>query len=296
MPDAWRQLESNQTARLCTFDIESAEKRVVYQTAGAVIEAPNWAPDNMLVYNSDGLLYQVPCDGSSQPAPIGTGDIRDANNDHVLSPDGRFVYLSAGDGHLYEVAIDGGLPRRVSNTHEEPFQYFLHGISPDGEILTYTGARGFEGDAFGSLDLFTIPVAGGSDTQLTRFVKPSDGPEFSPDGTWIYFNSELASSAPGHSQLFRMRTDGTEVTQLTKDERVNWFPHLSPDGDKLVYLSYGPGTTGHPANQGVVIRSMNPDGGSSHDLVSLCGGQGTINVNSWAPDNRRFAYVDYPVI
>jgi hypothetical protein len=30
-------------------------------------------------------------------------------------------------------------------------------------------------------------------------------------------------------------------------------------------------------------------------LVALDGGQGTINVPSWAPDGSAFAYVDYPV-
>jgi Tol biopolymer transport system component len=28
-------------------------------------------------------------------------------------------------------------------------------------------------------------------------------------------------------------------------------------------------------------------------LVELMGGQGTINVNSWSPDSKRFAYVSY---
>jgi TolB protein len=28
--------------------------------------------------------------------------------------------------------------------------------------------------------------------------------------------------------------------------------------------------------------------------ASVEGGQGTINVNSWSPDSRRFAYVVYP--
>jgi hypothetical protein len=27
----------------------------------------------------------------------------------------------------------------------------------------------------------------------------------------------------------------------------------------------------------------------------LIGGQGTLNVNSWAPDSRRFAFVAYPL-
>jgi hypothetical protein len=28
-------------------------------------------------------------------------------------------------------------------------------------------------------------------------------------------------------------------------------------------------------------------------LAKLFGGQGTINVNSWSPDSRRFAFVSY---
>jgi hypothetical protein len=40
---------------------------------------------------------------------------------------------------------------------------------------------------------------------------------------------------------------------------------------------------------------MAPDGSDERDLVAFFGGQGTINVNSWAPDSRRFAYVAYPL-
>lgn len=291
MPGHGRQFEAHQSARLCVVDIEAGERRVVYETAESVIEAPNWTPDGLwLVYNADGLMYRIATDGSSGPEQVDTGDIRDANNDHVLSPDGSFLYISSGDGHLYEISLHGaGAPRRVSNVHAEPFRYYLHGISPDGKALAYTGM------ASSRLGIFTIPVAGGPDRQLTGWDKPSDGPEFSPDGRWIYFNSELASSLPGHAQVFRMRPDGTEQAQLTHDERVNWFPHVSPDGSRLVYLSYPPGTVGHPANKVVILRSLPPDGGQPVDLLELFGGQGTINVNSWAPDSRRFAFVEYPL-
>ncbi len=40
---------------------------------------------------------------------------------------------------------------------------------------------------------------------------------------------------------------------------------------------------------------MRPDGTGTRDITRFNGGQGTINVNSWAPDSRRFAYVAYPV-
>jgi len=91
-----------------------------------------------------------------------------------------------------------------------------------------------------------------------------------------------------------MRPDGSDVEQLTTDERVNWFPHVSPDGSSVVYVSFPPGTLGHPADLDVIIRLLGTDR-TGTDLVHLFGGQGTINVPSWAPDSRRFAYVAYPL-
>ena len=141
----------------------------------------------------------------------------------------------------------------------------------------------------------TIPATGGEATRLTDDDHPDDGAEYSPDGAWICFNSERGSSTPGHAQLFRMRPDGSDLEQLTDDERVNWFPHLSPDGRRVAYVSFPPGTLGHPADRDVILRRCAPDGTGIRDLVRLHGGQGTMNVNSWAPDSRRLAYVDYPV-
>ncbi|HEX4297126.1 MAG TPA: biopolymer transporter Tol, partial [Devosia sp.] len=131
--------------------------------------------------------------------------------------------------------------------------------------------------------------------RLSDVSYPNDGPEYSPDGKWIYFNSERDAKRPGHAQCYRMHADGHHIEQLTHDERVNWFPHLSPDGTQVIYISYPPGTAGHPANHEVVLKRMPPDGSSHDEVVALYGGQGTINVNSWAPDSRRFAYVAYPV-
>ena len=131
--------------------------------------------------------------------------------------------------------------------------------------------------------------------RLTDSDKPHDGPEYSPDGVWLYFNSERASTSPGHAQLFRMRAaDGSAIEQLTADERVNWFPHLAPDGQTVAYISFPPDTIGHPADKDVELRLMAPDGTQHRTLAAFFGGQGTINVNSWAPDSRRLAYVAYP--
>lgn len=281
-------------SQLFTHTLSSGESTLVYESTERHFEAPNWSPDGQeLIINSGGLLYRVPV-GGGEPRPIDSGDVQQINNDHLLSSDGRTVYVSNNDSHLYAVPIGGGAPRRISNDHDGPYRYFLHGISPDGATLAYVGVTPYEGKAFGRADLFTIPAEGGPDTRLTDFGVPSDGPEFSPDGEWIYFNSERGADVPGHAQIFRMRSDGTGIEQLTDDERVNWFPHLPPDGRTLLYLSYPSGTVGHPADKDVILRTMDPAGGACTDVAAFRGGQGTINVNSWAPDSDRFAYVAYP--
>jgi Tol biopolymer transport system component len=86
-----------------------------------------------------------------------------------------------------------------------------------------------------------------------------------------------------------------EVDQLTFDERVNWFPHPAPDGSAIVYVSFPPGTLGHPADVDEVrLRLLTPEGGI-REITTLFGGQGTMNVPSWSPDSTSFAYVAYPL-
>jgi TolB protein len=294
---AQRKLLPGQVAQLRTIAIDGSDAKLVLTTPQR-IEAPNWTPDGKwLVYNSAGGLLKIAADGSGEPQPIPTGSVRTVNNDHLLSPDGKTIYLSAS-GHLYAVPFAGGEPRRISNEPppDRKYRCFLHGISPDGRTLAYVRVTDSgRADIPPRSDIYTISADGGADVQLTDTPAPDDGPEYSPDGRWIYFNSELNAQRAGHAQIYRMKPDGTGVEQLTHDDRVNWFPHVSPDGQWVVYLSYPAGTTGHPADKDVILRRMRPDGSEQADVVACFGGQGTINVNSWAPDSRRFAYVAYPI-
>jgi Tol biopolymer transport system component len=294
-PAPHRRLQPGQVSQLTIIDRDGRDARVVHET-DALIEAPNWTPDGRwLIYNSDGALFRLAADGAGAAEKINVGPIDDANNDHVLAPGGRTIYISSRDGHLYAAPLAGGQRRRISNEHpaEAPRRYYLHGVSPDGSTLAYVGVEPAGGDPSRLKNIFTIPAAGGADRQLTRGEARMDGPEYSPDGAWIYCNGQPDANAP-ELQVFRMRPDGSGREQLTRDVRSNWFPHPAPDGSCFVYLSYPPGTVGHPADKDVILRRADPDGSNSRDLVALFGGQGTINVNSWAPDSRRFAYVAYP--
>lgn len=269
-----------------TQSIASTDRRVCYVTP-TLIEAPNWFPDGKtLLYNSGGLLYRIPTVGG-EPEQIDTGFATRCNNDHGISPDGTTLVISdqsQGDGksRIYTLPIVGGTPTLV--TPESPS--YWHGWSPDGKTLAYCAQRE------GNYDIYTIPVEGGAEARLTTAVGLDDGPEYSPDGGHIYFNSERT----GLMQIWRMKPDGSDQQQVTFDNYNNWFAHPSPDGRFITILSYEPEIKGHPANKEVQVRLMELATGSIRILARLFGGQGTINVPCWSPDSRKIAFVTYQFI
>ena len=106
------------------------------------------------------------------------------------------------------------------------------------------------------------------------------------------------SSAPGratHSSYGCQRSEGP-LQRLFPSDTVDWFPHPSPDGKHATYISFPTGTLGHPADLDVEVRLVRTDDWSDvQTRFPLFGGQGTINVNSWSPDSRRFAFAAYPI-
>ncbi|MGO1198385.1 MAG: TolB family protein [Dermabacteraceae bacterium] len=294
-----RTLAPGRRCRIHVLDVETGATRLVHESREVLYEAPNWTADGAwLILNGDGHLFRLAPEGDGTPQRIPLEGVAPLNNDHVLDPDGEHVLVSAEDGHIHRAPLAGGPAVRL--TPEDGRLHFLHGISPDGTMLASIDVERRADGSWVPPNVVLHPVAGGAPTALTDDEFPDDGAEFTPDGTWIHFNSERASTVPGHAQLFRMRPDGSDLEQLTDDERVNWFPHVSPDGARLAYVSFPPGTEGHPADREVILRiraagePASADGSGGRDLVHLFGGQGTMNVNSWAPDSRHLAYVDYP--
>ncbi|RPI20000.1 MAG: transporter [Acidobacteria bacterium] len=270
-----------------TLEIVSIDtgQRTVVHRAAAHFEAPNWSRDGkLLLYNSGGRLYTIPVAGG-QPTPLDTGTATRCNNDHGYSPDGRMLAISHSperNSLIYVLPASGGAPRLV--TPQGPS--YWHGWSPDGSTLAYCAQRN------GEYDIYTIPVAGGEEKRLTTAQGLDDGPDYSPDGQYIYFNSERT----GVMQIWRMRTDGSSQEQVTNDGYADWFAHPSPDGKSIVLLSYDKDVKGHPPNKNVRLRIMPASGGKAKVLVELFGGQGTINVPSWSPDSKRFAFVSYRLV
>ena len=97
-------------------------------------------------------------------------------------------------------------------------------------------------------------------------------------------------------QVWRMNRDGSGLTRMTDSDANNWFGHVSPDGKHVIYLTFAKGElepNEHLPNMYVSLGMMDYDGQNKKKVLDLFGGQGSINVNSWAPDSRRIAYVKY---
>ena len=266
------------------LDVTNGTREIIYYSPES-LQAPNWTKDNKaLIYNSKGSIYRFDLK-KRVPAVINTGIVKANNNDHVISFDGKMLGLSSSSGErkygslIYTVPITGGIPKQVTLTGPS----YLHGWSPDGKYLTFTGQRNNE------FDIYTIPANGGNEVRLTSSAGLDDGSEYSPDGKYIYFNSVRT----GSMQLWRMKPDGSQQEQITNDEFNNWFPHISPDGKTIVFLSFmkdvPPGD--HPFYKHVYLRMMPASGGKPKVIAYFYGGQGSINTPSWSPGSKKVAFV-----
>lgn len=277
------------SSRLEIMNVFDGQRKIIHQDSGR-LEAPNWMPDGKrLLFNQGGSIYTIPIEGGT-PELLNTGNAKRNNNDHVISFDGKWLAISShrdgmpgGGSTIYYLPLTGGDPIIVTDSTPS----YLHGWNPNGKEVVYTAQRISKGSAY---NIYKKPINGGAEVQLTFNAKGlADGPEYSPDGKWIYYNSNQT----GTMQLWRMKPDGSGQEQLTFDEYNNWFAHLSPDNKWIAFLSFpitiDPGD--HPFYKRVMLRLMPAGGGAPKVIAYLYGGQGTINTPSWSPDSKRIAFV-----
>lgn len=255
-------------------------------------EAPNWHPNGYLIANSKGKLHTLNLETKVMKV-LDTGFADQCNNDHGLSPDGKWLAISSNDksnpsnkgykSAIFVLPSSGGTPQKVT----EKVPSYWHGWSADGKTLAYCAERN------GNYDVYTIGIKGGKEKRLTRAEGLDDGPDYSPDGKYIYFNSYRT----GHMQIWRMSSNGSHPEQLTFDENSNWFPHPSPDGKWIAYIAYtSDQKQAHLFGKQVKLRLMNLETKAISDLTPVFfGGQGTINVPSWSPDSKKIAFVSYSI-
>ncbi|HWO09196.1 MAG TPA: hypothetical protein VNN80_06940 [Polyangiaceae bacterium] len=277
-------------SHLEVMDVATGHRKILHSEPGS-IQAPNWTPDDKLIYNSAaGVMYTYDI-ATGTAVELNTGTRRQNNNDHVLSFDGKMLALSNFTGEprrsvAFVLPVTGS-DHPVQITSPEAGHTFLHGWSPDGKKLVFTGGR--KGETGDYRNLWSVDVETKVETALTPPGTLDDGPEYTPDGKYIYFNSVRT----GTMQIWRMRPDGSNPEQVTFDEYNDWFPHISPDGKWLVYIAFPTDMNpwSHPFYRQCYIRLMPTSGGVPKTIGYIYGGQGSMNTPGWSPDSKRIAFV-----
>lgn len=290
------------------YDVQKKTTKTILTVDGEW-HAPNYSPDGkFFVSDMGGSLYRIPLSGdkAGKPEKIDISQKMMATNDHALSWDGKLIAItgivrmptgqirSAADIHnpLYIMNMDG------SNAHEIHLGW-LHGWSPDGKYVVYAQ---YNKDNF---DIYRVNADGGGELLMTTNKAQDDGPEFSGDGKWVYFNSMRSGKWDG----WRMPPDGAGPDDKLAEritfgsDTQDYFAHISPDSKWLYTISY---PMDHPDHQYIgadmkikvlpLVTGVPAKGAELKTVATFFGGQGSGNTGGWAPDSKKFAWTVYEAL
>lgn len=124
-------------------------------------------------------------------------------------------------------------------------------VSPDGQMIAF--------DMLG--DIYTVPVTGGTATNIASGFAWEFQPRFSPDGSRLAFTSDRA----GGDNIWTMDVDGSDMEQVTDESfRLLNNPTWHPSGDFIAARKHY--TTSRSAGVGE-IWLYSTEGGSGVQLV-----------------------------
>ena len=209
-------------------------------------------------------IYTVPLSGGEEQRLISGGTY---NWGLAWTPDGRDIVFSragwlAEDGWLWKVSLRGGEPERL--------QFGQGGVQPviRGNRLAYVRQ-------LANLNIWRRKLnsllSADPPEKLISSTRFESGPQFSPDGSRIAFESTRS----GAYEVWMCRSDGSGLVQLTHFNSLTGTPRWSPDGKQIAFDSRAAGNAD--------IYVIDSEGGPPHRLTSEPSGEVSP---SWSRDGR----------
>jgi WD40-like Beta Propeller Repeat len=218
---------------------------------------PSFAPDGTMVFCSEDisnhlfLFYDLFSLGQGKRSESGLEGARVRLTegfrayDPDVSPDGlRVVFTTNHRGTTYLQIADlvsegtdaiGGLGNvHVLVPSAEFDQAFSPRWSPDNRHIAYSSwTKG------GYRDVRLVDTKDGSFVQVTLDRAIDGGPSFSPDGKWLFYNSDRTGVMNVYAWRVEPSPDGTHVLkQVTNVINGAYQPEVSPDGKTLAYVGF----------------------------------------------------------
>ena len=296
----------------------SVNKPLVKSKSNAI-----YAGGYLLFARNEQLLAQAfnPFSGelSGEPQALVKGVMNDFVTWHMdvtASNDGLLLYGAGGSGDAQLLWMDRAT-KRLSIIADNLTDVRWSSISPRGDRVVLEINNGIS-------DAWVLDLARGTRTRLTFGPSNKYGPQWSPDGKWIFYNSNRNN----RWQIDRKSSDGSGGEEELLDDDQPVFPtDWSRDGKYLLYQRGTPGTEdswGLPlegdrkpfqvlSKTPNTFRSdpqLSPDGRwlayvsneSGSEQAYVVGFNGThgkwqVSVNggqlpAWSHDGKEFYYVD----
>jgi Tol biopolymer transport system component/DNA-binding winged helix-turn-helix (wHTH) protein len=251
----------NEPASIFLLSLDSLEvRRLTSPLRSRWASNPAFSPDGQTlaflstsqifstIYTVNTAIYTVPVSGG-QAQRLVSGD-----TDHwglAWTADGRdIVFANAGwpvnTGWLWKVPFRGGEPERL------PF-------GQDGIELSIRGSRLVYMRQTANLNIWRRKLNSllsvGPPERYISSTRMESGPQFSPDGSKITFESTRS----GAYEIWMCRSDGSGLIQLTHFNSLSGTPRWSPDGQQIAFDSL---------DSDVDIFVIDSQGGSPRRLTS----------------------------
>jgi serine/threonine-protein kinase len=251
-----------------------------------------WSPDGRwlaLVSGNDAFAVGTQQFGNKGPsavvlvpavggAPVPVTDNASLNMSPVWTPDSRrmlFVSDREGARDVYAVrlansGIPAGKPSRITT-----------GLNAHSISLSADGTRQAYSVYASRANVWAIPIPTGAPVSVDRATQVTTGNQtvermaLSPDGRWLYFDSDRS----GNADIYRMLLSGGEPEQLTTDLADDFLPNVSPDGRWVAFHALRFGTRD--------IFVMPAEGGEVERVTS---DPGEERAPTWSPDGRSLSY------
>jgi Tol biopolymer transport system component len=225
---------------------------------------------------SDDVNRQTSLAAASPSSEIPSRQASSARPINIRSLTGRIVF-SDGTEDIWSMGADGTHVRRLTSS---PAAEFDPTWSPDGRQIAYRHQTGdLQTGAGGTTEIYVMNSDGSHQRNLTRNDVTDWGPDWSPGGTKIAYNSGLATGGTGlHGYV--IAPDGTGRRLITR--HYVEYPDWSPDGSQIVFM----------APQGALgtdykIYVMDADGRHVRRLTTA---EGKDGWPAWSPGGKQIVF------
>jgi eukaryotic-like serine/threonine-protein kinase len=211
----------------------SVNKPLVKSKSNAI-----YADGYLLFARNEQLLAQAfnPSSGalSGEPQTLVKGVINDFVTWHMdvtASNDGLLLYGAGGSGDVQLLWMDRAT-KQLSIVADNLTNVRSSSISPQGNRIAVEIDNG-------TSDVWMLDLARGTRTRLTFGTSNSYGPQWSPDGKWIFYSSNRNN----RWQIDRKPSDGSGAEEeLLDDDQLVVPTDWSHDGKYILYQRGTPGT------------------------------------------------------